>query len=380
MLRAAIAIGGVIVSFVLLRYAPAPFIWVLFLWFAVLVYNAVTSRRTAGKFISLNVGVVVLVLGAYEAYLWTGAGSDRHDEYPPGIASSHPVLGYAPRENTVARHRRTHGAEVDFDVVYSIDSTGLRVSPPYDRLNCKGSVLFFGGSFTFGSGVDDDETMPYFTGTKTNGHYRIYNFAYRGYGAHQMLSALDHGIVDSIIEGTPRYAIYQAITDHVPRAAGLKRWGKHDPKYVLNDDGEAVYKSSFDEAGGLMPRWLISELMKSKIAEAIAQSYWNRHAYDGANVELFAAVVGAARDIVETRYRGCEFHVILWDSRKPAPDGIAGELARQGLRVHRISDILPERSRYHEKYKISKHDHHPSAFAHERIAEYVTSSIIGTDE
>jgi hypothetical protein len=379
MLSAAIAIGSLIVSFMLLRYAPAPFIWILFLWFAFLVYSAVTSKKTAGKIISLNVGIAVLVLGAYEVHLWTGVRSQQHDEYPTGVASGHPVLGYAPKENTGARHRRTHGAEVDFDVVYSIDSTGLRVSPPYDSQNGKGNILFFGGSFTFGSGVNDEETMPYVTGTKTSGDYHIYNFAYRGYGAHQMLSALEHGIVDSVIEGNPRYVIYQAITDHVPRVAGLKRWGKHDPKYVLNEDGKAVYAGSFGEAGGLIPYWLKSELMKSKIGEAIAQSYWNRHAYDGANIELFAAVVGASRDIIETRYSDCEFHVILWDSGKTVPKRITAELKGHGLRVHYISDVLPERSRHPMKYKISRHDNHPSAFAHERIAEYVVSTIIGAE-
>jgi hypothetical protein len=376
MLHRVMAIGSLIISFVLLRYAPNPFVWIFFLWFAFFVHGAVAGESTSVKIIYLNIGVVFLVLGAYEAHLWKAGMFQQHDEFPAGIVSRHPFLGYAPRPNTVASHRRTHGTEVDFDVTYSIDSTGLRVSPPYDKQEGKGVILFFGGSFTFGSGVNDEETMPYAAGIKTNGEYHVYNFGYRGYGAHQMLSALEHGMVDSIIDGPPGYAIYQAIADHVPRAAGLKSWGKHDPRYILSDNGKVTYAGSFDEKGGGVFQWFWSEAMKCHVADTIVQSYRNRHAYDQANVELFAAVVSASRDIIETRYKGCEFHLILWESGETGPDSIMEALERHGLRVHQIGDMLPERSKRRTEYKISEHDNHPSALAHDLIAEYVVNAII----
>jgi hypothetical protein len=321
-IRAIIAIANLIASSVFLRYAPAPFIWILFLWFAFLLYSTVTSKSTAAKLVCLNIGIVFLILGVYEAYLWTGSDLRRQDECPTGVVTRHDILGYAPKMNTVAPHRRSYGNELAFDVVYSIDSTGLRVSPPYDRQDSKVAILFFGGSFTFGSGVNDEETMPYVTGTKTNGEYHVYNFAYRGYGAHQMLSALEHGIVDSILEDDPEFVIYQAIIDHVPRAAGLRRWGTHGPRYILSEDGKAVYAGHFDDTGGPVFVRLKPQLMKSKIARLIVETHQNRHAHDQANIELFASIVDASRTIVETSYPGCEFHVIFWNSRKPASEAI----------------------------------------------------------
>jgi hypothetical protein len=368
--------GSLIVSFVLLRYAPHPFIWIFFLWFAFFMHGAVTGKGTSARVICLNIGVVFLILGAFELYLWDRGRSQQHEEFTPGVVSTHPFLGYAPAPSSVASHRRAHGAQVDFDVVYTIDSTGLRMSPPYNEDNGKGAILFFGGSFTFGSGVNDEETMPYAVGVKTNGEYHVYNFAFRGYGPHQMLSALEYGMVDSIVDEPPRYAIYQAIADHVPRVAGLKSWGQHDPRYVLSDDGSATCAGSFDDDGGVILQRLRSEAMKCRIAEAIVESRRNRHGYDQANIDLFAAVVRSSRDIIETRYKGCEFHVILWGPDATGSDSITEALEKHSIRIHPVGNILPQRAKRREEYRVSEQDNHPSALAHDLIAQYVVNTII----
>jgi hypothetical protein len=56
----------------------------------------------------------------------------------------------------------------------------------------------FGCSFTFREGVEDREAMPYLVGELSK--YIVYNFGFHGYGAHQMLSALEYGIVDRIVD------------------------------------------------------------------------------------------------------------------------------------------------------------------------------------
>ena len=60
-----------------------------------------------------------------------------------------------------------------------------------------------------------------------------------------MLSALEHGYVENIIKGKPTYAIYEAIFNHVERAAGytLKRVG--DPKYAQDKNGDIVYQGQY---------------------------------------------------------------------------------------------------------------------------------------
>ncbi len=92
--------------------------------------------------------------------------------------------------------------------------------PPSNKENGK-CVLFFGGSFTFGEGLNDNETMPYSVGIKMKGKYQVYNFGFHGYGPHQMLSAIEHNMVNDIISCKQKYVIYQALVTHADRSGGF---------------------------------------------------------------------------------------------------------------------------------------------------------------
>lgn len=98
--------------------------------------------------------------------------------------------------------------------------------------------------------------MPYLTGIKTGGHYSIYNFGYSGYGPHQMLAALQRGVVDQVVHEPVSHVIYQSIPAHVGRAAGLAQWDPHGPKYVLDRGGRPVYEGPFDGWQPRPLRWL----------------------------------------------------------------------------------------------------------------------------
>ena len=89
--------------------------------------------------------------------------------------------------------------------------------------------------------------MPYQVSRKTHGIYRVYNFGFHGYGPHQMLSALEHSLVEGIVECVPQYAIFQALVSHVSRSAGSASWEQHGPKYILGKDGQVHYVGSFDQ-------------------------------------------------------------------------------------------------------------------------------------
>jgi len=69
-------------------------------------------------------------------------------------------LGYrlAPNSRVVASRKK--GEEILYEVVYSIDAEGRRDTPTAHLQPDPQFMLFFGGSYTFGEGVNDDETMP----------------------------------------------------------------------------------------------------------------------------------------------------------------------------------------------------------------------------
>lgn len=398
MLRVVVILASIVMTFVSLNFFPAPFIWIFALWFIVFQYAAMSSMKSRTRLLLFfYVSFIFFIFGIYETYLWmTKKNFPRlNEEYTKGVViRGNDILGYAPRRNTTASHAKYYKDKLIFKVLYTTDSNGLRVSPPCNLVENKACVLFFGCSLTFGTGVKDKETMPYLTGIKTHGRYRVYNFAFRGYGPHQMLSAIEHGMVESIIKGKPKYAIYKAFIGHIARAAGLKNWNKYGPRYILKEDGKVIFDGHFDYIKRKNPakkrkknpkkrtllKKVVSELKKSLIFKKIVQK---KKGFHSNHVNLFIEIVNASRHILETRYPGCRFHVIFWDDKKhPNNTEVLEKLNKKGIRVHLLSDILPDfdiDSR-RSKYRIDIYERHPSSLAYEKIAGYVADKIIGNEE
>lgn len=389
-----LVILSVAVPYVSLKSFPAPYVWIFLTWFMALFCLSVSAEKRFFKVVGVNFSLVVLTLAVFEGYLFIENTDNirfEADEYTAKDA----VLGYAPVKNAkVVSAREYHKDRLLYEVDYTIDSTGSRIGPPTNR-NANGEcVLFFGGSFTFGAGVNDSEAMPYLVGLKSAGKYRIYNFGFNGYGPHQMLAALENDYVEERIECKPSYVVYQALWDHVSRSAGLASYESHGPRYVLKPDGRLVFSGHFDD---LEKEWERNHVMLSKIKELLGKSEIlnetilskQTRPVNRNDVDLFVAIVDNARKKIEKRYPGCTFYVIYWDvifntdnedrikkQDKMNKDVLNG-LHNVGIRPYRISDILLNYNDKRLEYSIDAHDLHPNKTTHRIIAEYVISNILG---
>ncbi len=150
-----------------------------------------------------------------------------------------PDLGYAPAAGVRVRASRRHEGETIYDVRYSIDEHGLRVTPGSRREGR--AVLFFGGSFTFGEGVDDEDALPARFASWMGGDTRIVNAGFHGYGPHQMLRALETHRLDPLVPDGVEQVVYQGIDGHVMRVAGRAIWDLTGPRYeVFLTSGRSV--------------------------------------------------------------------------------------------------------------------------------------------
>jgi len=353
-----------------LAFAPRPFVWIPLFWSGLLVYRAAAAEHRCAKLSCVNAAGVLLVFSLAELALQLRPAlelSGLPDDYFQGNES----LGYAPLAASRGTATRSFAGEVLYDVVYTIDQNGLRVAPPVADGAGSECLLFFGGSFTFGEGVGDSETMPYQVGVQTGGRFRVYNFGFHGYGPHQMLAALQDELVSGTIECEPHHAIYQGLPDHVLRAAGFRSWDSHGPRFVLGAAGKVAYAGHFDDGLAFLGRGLLTLLDRSKV---LAMLLSLREPEPGAAEQLFVGIVGAARAHVEARHPGAEFHVILWDD---ANSSLSRRLASAGLRLHHVDAIVPEEERNEPRYTIPR-DGHPTALLHERVAAYVAREIVGT--
>ena len=367
-----------------LKYFPLPYLWISLCWFSCFVFFTLISKNSSYKPIWFNFALLFLVFGFIEAFSYLSLTNSAKSVYQEdGYFSSDEILGYAPTKGKTVHSIASKGKEILYNVTYTIDANGLRISPPPELTNNNQCIVFFGNSHTFGEGVEDSEAMPYRVGKLSK--YKVYNFAFQGYGPHQMLSALEHGVVDRVVDCKPSVAIYQAIMDDVARSAGLSPWDAHGPKYVLLSDGTLKYDGHFDDHPTVLWGTNIS-IMISRVREQIEKSfiykkyfYNRRRNLNDGSVKLFLEIVDTSRKKLASLYPESTFHVILWDEdpNDKYYNMVQEGLRKKGINLHFISNILPNFSDQRSTYEVARSERHPNALAHMYIAQYVVGAILG---
>ena len=84
---------------------------------------------------------------------------DNNEELNHTIIEYHEVLGWFMRSHSERRHKTP-----EFDVIMRTNSHGLRADHDYayERIPQRRRILLIGDSFTFGHGVNNDETLTAF--------------------------------------------------------------------------------------------------------------------------------------------------------------------------------------------------------------------------
>lgn len=392
---ALVSLSAIPASFLILQFAPAPFFWMLLAWAAALWVAIFCVRGSWPRAILFNLGIVACMVAGVEAYLITHEYTPRI--FTPGFMVPDDALGWAPAKGMQATameavrsglfHRPVGKIS---DTRYTIDSNGLRIAPPYSNDDPAGSVLFFGCSYTFGVGLNDDETLPYQVGVQSDGRYRIFNFAFVAYGPSQMLAAVETGRVGRVVDTPPRYAYYMAITHHVWRAAGRVGWIHHQPRYVLDADG-TLHRAGYFEGRQPLGRqlglgWPIEGLLDWTEGQLNKSALWRRFLLSDAritddDIRLYLAMIRRTQELITTQYPDIQFRIVLWPGQagSAAQQSTYGKIRdgflRMGIPVDFAEDILPGYNADREKFQLSTMDTHPNALANRLLAQYLVSKL-----
>jgi len=355
-----------------LKYFRYPYIWESFFLGLYFLYFAPKVKRSWLKILLYNFIVFIFCIGLLEL---GAALSLNHDRFEGGYAVKNyfvpdGILGYAPPKNVSIPARRYHNNKLVYDVIYTINKDGLRIPPELKDPSYKDAVLFFGCSLTFGEGLNDNETVPYLVGVLSKS--KVYNFGFHGYGPHQMLSAVEHGLVNKVVDCKPKYAIFQTGFFQVPRAAGYAEWDEHGPKYILSEDGRVKYAGHFDDTFG---GWLTKKLLKRS---AIYLKLYQYNVFvSKKDIDRYIAIVIASKNELQKEFSGLEFHIIYWNYNEDKTDkGIVERLQKEAVNVHLISDILPDFNKKKSDYQIGVSDQHPNFMANKYIANYIVRNIL----
>ena len=362
----ALAVLGV-ASALGLRYGArmeAPFIIFFLLGSAWTVAIAWLFRSESLRNGALLCGSVLLSLTAVEACMYFATKSQIivTKTAPKAWRRSVASLGNLPAPNTATEFREFLDGRLIADVTYRIDANGLREIPTAVQ-GKPHKVIFFGCSYMFGHGLENDQTLPYYFVQEAKGTFEGFNFAGEGWGPHQMLREIEAGFVRRVA-GRSELAIYEAIPDHLRRVAGRAPW-EDGPRYELCRDDHACYWGPFhSDYYQICRRWL-DQSWTVKFFE----NHYARLS-EPSDIPLFLAVLKRTRSLLEEN--GTRFVIVLWDQNDLA-NMMMKTLRANQFDVVALSSIVPESEL--TKHPLTQLDRHPSPATNKANATYLWEQI-----
>jgi hypothetical protein len=280
------------------------------------------------------------------------------------------LLGYKPLPNMRMISKMTFNGRQIYNVTYSTDERSRRLTPVQSAERPGKFILFFGCSFTFGEGVQDDETLPFFVGQHAPG-YKPYNYGVNGYGPQQMVAKLQQGNIKAEINEPEGILVYTFIDDHIHRVIGsqhvVQSWGRYMPYYALDSNGNLERKGSFASAkpGLAFLYWLLG---KSEIAQYFQIGIGPR--IDDDDFSLTARMFLESRDAFSRLFNAEKFLVLIYPG-STSGKRLISHLEKNQVQYFDYSNLFdPTQTDLH-----IERDPHPTPRAHRMVAERLTRDL-----
>ncbi len=322
--------------------------------------------RLLATFMGLSIGLVIAI-GLLKYY---NAQHSPHffGNYTLEGFMPHPKLGYAPKLDTKLNSCKTLGRDTLYCAMYTIDGHGRRIMPPADTASKH--LLFFGCSYTYGEGVNDDQSFAYQIAL-SKPQYQVYNYAYSGYGPQQMLALMQFSNWQSDIKHSQGYLIYNLLPEHVFRAAGspyyLQGWGSTAPHYKLDGDSLVYYANCYDWRP--IYTGFHQFLGWSGLGSFVTE--FPDH-YNEGDVELTTAILVEAQRRYLEQFPHGKFVVAI-----PPVDGQEADFVKLATNLTKAGIVcwdMHEEMTYGPPY-IIPNDGHPNSEGHKELARLLTNFI-----
>ncbi|MCC6369480.1 MAG: hypothetical protein IT236_00600 [Bacteroidia bacterium] len=355
-----------------------------------LIYFGIKSKRKNLKIFLFNFSAVFIALFAFETFDYVRSLFNYTTNSPVGakysgtffnnLALTGPKkgLGYGPRNDTsfCATAQRFNKEELIYDVTYCFEK-GHRQTPN-SKASAKKKVWFLGCSFTFGDGLNDTETLPYYFNEYSGGSFNVTNLGFSGYGTHQALQSTELNILNSEYnKGDTGIVVYSFIPEHFIRAAGKSSWDINGPWYEL-ENGQLVYKGGFEARNYFKENYISKRLKSVWHSSFLYRSFFTPK----------ASAVDVARviEILKTmnfklQQKGIKFYLVVTPEKQKEElyNTFTKELAQTKIPVFYADSILPNLYAPSNNYFIAG-DGHPNKNYNIKIANYLAESIFKSEQ
>ncbi|MGB0722451.1 MAG: hypothetical protein ACPGU7_08650 [Gammaproteobacteria bacterium] len=283
-----------------------------------------------------------------------------------------PHVGYLLAPDATFVHRSATAQEVIFEREYHSDHQGRRVtSAAVSSLSDRPRpVLLFGGSNTFGHGLEDADTLSaLIEANAPPGALHGLNYGVSGWGPVQTMDRLRTRDPSTEVNGRPVAAFYFYVPGHLDRVTGAGRvssgvWGASFSAYRLNGDGEPErvgvlgeqFRSGIDR---ILEMSRLGTLLRDKVAWPLWKPDFTLMARVFTRIDQHLADAwpdaGAAPRLCVVALPRAREHVAV----------MSGELAEAGVAFLDLSRVYDPAD---PRFQLHPRDHHNSAAANQRIA------------
>lgn len=319
--------------------------------------------------------LTVCILMAVEVvfrYLHKPETNEIVGEYTQGFNIPDPDYGYRPKpDSSISVTKKDSTGRSIYSVRYSIDEFSRRVTPQENTKDRNRFLIFFGCSFTFGEGIEDDQTLPYFAARQAP-CYATYNYGYSGYGPQQMLVRLhDPGFYRQIAQ---KKGIMIYSPAHVSRAIGSYKvstsWGKNFPYFYLDQAGNLKRDGDF-QSGRPSTSFIYGALSKSVFLDTFLRPYDIPHTFSDSDIETTARIIEKSFQLFNSQFNDSKAYFMLLPGVDYSDREVARHLVKSGIQVLDFSD----RKEFRNDGYVIPNDGHPTALWNEQLAGLIVEKL-----
>ncbi len=287
-------------------------------------------------------------------------------------------FGYKPRSNArVSAIRRDRDGHLIYSVHYSTDELSRRVTPMIDQGNRPDFMLFFGCSFTFGEGLEDNQTLPYYV-SRYAPCYTPYNYGYSGYGPQQMLVRLMKP--DFVREVSQGKGILLYGPAHVARAIGSYRvstgWARDFPFFYLDGRGNLLLDGNF-QTGRPVRSGIYAFLSEIRLFDVFLRRFDVPHKFSDQDIKLTSGIIEKSFKLFYQYYPDSTAYFMLLPGVDESDHAVATHLKRAGIPVLDFSS----HEEFNNREYVIANDGHPTDKWNERLAQLIVEKLgISSDE
>ncbi len=267
-------------------------------------------------------------------------------------------MGFVPKEGSYKSKKiSAETNEIIFDVTYNIGYDNFRKN----LFPGKANVHLFGGSMTFGYGLDENETLSYYLWN--NHSLKTKNFGVQGYGIHQALFLIEN-LDKSAFNGVN---ILLTGPLHIRRSACKVPYAYGTPIYK-KEDGYAVY----DGICIFKKNIFIKIFDKSNISKLYYKAFIKYGKTNDKDVEQYLSIVRSIKR--KTNENNSKLIVAYLSSKDNYFNNTSFNNRKLFNNLSEISDriidvtLADNLDKLDKKYIIHKLDKHPSALANKERA------------